>query len=111
MSRHYQVIWTPVAQKDLESVVSFISKESLQAASRVFRTVRIKAASLYRYPLRGRLIPELKHIPGMSFRELVISPWRLAYRITENRVEALAFFDGRRDLSEVLFERLSHVVD
>lgn len=107
MARRYQVIWTPVAQKDLESVVTFIFKDSPQAASKVFRTVRKKASSLYRYPQRGRFVPELMHIPGLPFRELVLAPWRLIYRIKQNRVEILAFFDGRRDLSEVLFERLS----
>lgn len=109
MARRYHVVWTPVAQKDLESVVAFISQESPQAALKVFRTVRLKAALLHRFPQRGRFIHEITHVPGLSFRELVLKPWRLLYRIKENRVEVLAFFDGRRDLSEVLFERLSRV--
>jgi toxin ParE1/3/4 len=109
MPRCYQVIWTPAAQKDLEAATLFISKENPQAAAKVFRSIRLKAALLYRFPLRGRLIPELAHIPGLPFRELVLKPWRLLYRIKEERVEVLAFFDGRRDLSEVLFERLSRM--
>ena len=109
MIRRFQVIWTPVAQRDLGAVVEFIAKDSPAAALKVFRAIRKKAASLYRYPQRGRLIPELIHIPGLPFREVVISPWRLVYRIKERRIEVLAFLDSRRDLEEVLFERLSRV--
>ena len=109
MSKGYQVIWTPVAQKDLEVIVTFVAKENTQAALKIFRTIRMKAHSLYRFPKRGPTIPELAHIPELSFRELVISPWRLVYRIKQNHIEVLAFFDSRRDLSEVLFERLSRL--
>ncbi len=109
MARSYRVIWTPVAQKDLESVITFISQESLQAASKTFHTIRTKASLLYRYPHRGRSLPEFKHIQGLSFREIVITPWRLIYRIKQNRVEILAFLDSRRDLAELLFERLSRI--
>jgi toxin ParE1/3/4 len=109
MARLYKVIWTPAAQRDLEAVTHFISAESPQTAVKIFRSIRLKAALLYRFPQRGRLIPELAHIPGLPFRELVLKPWRLFYRIKEDRIEVLAFLDGRRDLSEVLFERLSRV--
>lgn len=109
MPHRHSVLWTPVAKKDLVSIIDFISKESPQAALKVLHFVRSKAASLYRSPKRGRKIPELLHIPGLSFRELILSPWRLIYRLKQNRVEVLAFFDGRRDLAEVLFERLSRI--
>lgn len=109
MSPRYQVLWTPVAQMDLESVVSLISKNNGSIALKIFRTIRLKASLLYQYPQRGRLIPELSHIAEFSFRELVIPPWRLIYRIKQKRVEILAFFDGRRDLSEILFERISRI--
>jgi toxin ParE1/3/4 len=109
MARRYRVIWTPVAQKDLESLLTFVSQDSVSAAVKIFKTVRLKASLLYKYPERGRIPPEISHIPGLSFRELVFSPWRLIYRVKRDRVEILAFFDGRRDLSETLFERLSRI--
>jgi len=109
MSRRYQVVWTPAAQGDLKSVATYLFQESPQAAAKMVHTVRLKAALLFRFPQRGRFIPELAHVPGLNFRELVLNPWRLFYRVKENRVEVLAFMDGRRDLAEVLFERLSRV--
>ena len=107
MSQQYQVIWMPVAQRDLRSVISRIADDNPHTALKIASKIHSKAALLYRFPLRCRRIPELKNMPDLSFRELIISPWRLMYRIHKKRVEILAFFDGRQDLHEILFERLS----
>ena len=109
MSKPYKVIWTPVAQKDLEATITYLSKDSPKTALKILQTIRSKAATLYHFPKRGRRVPELGHVPELSFREIIISPWRLIYRIKQTQVEILAFFDGRRDLSEILFERLSRL--
>jgi hypothetical protein len=36
----------------------------------------------------------------------VIRPYRLVYRVEADTVTVLALFDGRRDLEDVLLERL-----
>jgi plasmid stabilization system protein ParE len=41
-----------------------------------------------------------------SYRELVEAPWRLIYRAEAERVIVIALLDGRRDLADVLLERL-----
>lgn len=109
--KRFKVEWSPIAQKDLKSVISHISEDNPLIALKRLKMIRQKAASLYLFPQRGRIIPELRHLPELSFRELIISPWRLIYRIQESgknkRIDILAFFDGRRDLEEVLFERIS----
>ena len=38
--------------------------------------------------------------------ELTIRPYRLVYRIEGDTVTVLAVFDARRDLEDLLFERL-----
>jgi hypothetical protein len=35
-----------------------------------------------------------------------VRPYRLVYRIEGNSVNVLALFDGRRDLEDILFERM-----
>ncbi|WP_370693612.1 type II toxin-antitoxin system RelE/ParE family toxin [Nitrospira tepida] len=58
-----------------------------------------------RFPERGRIVPELHQI-GIDFlRELVISPYRLLYRIDHRAVHVLAVFDGRRNLEDLVLER------
>ncbi|MGI8905372.1 MAG: type II toxin-antitoxin system RelE/ParE family toxin [Candidatus Sumerlaeaceae bacterium] len=42
----------------------------------------------------------------LSYRELVVSPWRVIYRITEQHVLVVAIIDGRRNVPDLLYERL-----
>jgi toxin ParE1/3/4 len=41
-----------------------------------------------------------------SWRELVVKPYRILYRVSSDTVTVLAVFDGRRDLEDLLLERL-----
>jgi toxin ParE1/3/4 len=40
------------------------------------------------------------------YRELIVKPYRLIYRVDGNDVWVIAVFDGRRDLTDVLLWRL-----
>jgi len=35
-----------------------------------------------------------------------VAPYRIMYRVAEDRVFVLAVFDGRREIEDVLFQRL-----
>lgn len=109
MSKTYKVFWTGVAQKDLEVITNYIGKGSPQATLKFLRFFQKKATSLKKSPRRGRSIPELALIKETSLKEIIIAPWRLIYRVQEGSVYVLALFDGRRDLEEVLFERLTRL--
>ena len=41
-----------------------------------------------------------------TWREPIVRPYRLVYRIEGDTVTELAVFDGRRDLEDILLERL-----
>ena len=43
------------------------------------------------------------------WRELVVRPYRIVYRIREDIVMGGAVVDGRRDLEELLLERLTRI--
>jgi hypothetical protein len=50
-------------------------------------------------------VPEL-HQEGISvYRELVIAPWRLMYRIADGEVLVLSFIDSRRNVEDILLQR------
>jgi addiction module RelE/StbE family toxin len=103
----YEVLWAESAIRDLERIVDFIALETPQAAERLFERVAEQAVSLESLPFRGRIVPELDRFEITIFRELLISPFRLMYRIEENRVLIVAVFDGRRNLEDVLLARFS----
>jgi plasmid stabilization system protein ParE len=52
------------------------------------------------------LVPELKAVDVLQYRELIEPPWRIIYRIEPDQVMVLAVLDGRRDLRSLLLERL-----
>lgn len=57
-------------------------------------------------PLRGRLVPEVAQYEIANYRELVIPPYRLVYRVGEATVWVVGLFDSRRDLESILLSRL-----
>ena len=104
--RRFRVQWAEVAVRDLEELVSYITVDSETNAARVLKRIETRAAALESNPGRGRVVPELAHFGMRTWRERVVRPYRLMYRIEGDTVTVLAVFDGHRDLEDVLLERL-----
>ena len=102
----YKVFWTETAERDLEEIIDYIALDSVDVAIKIFLKLKTKAESLNIFPKRGRVVPELRENDIFSYRELIINPWRIIYRISGEKVFVLAVLDGRRDLSSILLERL-----
>jgi plasmid stabilization system protein ParE len=102
----YAVQWTAAAARDLELTVEYIAEDSPGQALLVLQKIRARASTLLTMPERGRIVPELK-LHGISiYRELIIAPWRLIYRITDRIVHVHAVIDSRRNLEDILLARL-----
>lgn len=101
----HEVLWTETARTDLEEIVRFIVHYSLDNALAVLDRLEHAAQKLTRLPERGRCVPELKHLDVLTYRELIVRPWRIIYRFDAQRVYVLSVLDGRRDLASLLLER------
>ena len=101
----FEVLWSEVAVQDLEGIVDFIEREAPIAAQRIFDEVAERSRALETLPFRGRVIPELARYEVTTYRELVIPPYRLMYRVDGDRVLVVAVFDSRRDLEDILLSR------
>jgi plasmid stabilization system protein ParE len=99
-------MWTETATRDLEGIVGYIAEDSREQAKKVLKQIRGKTATLRSSPSRGRIVPELLDFDLRSWRELVLSPWRIIYRVEGNVVFVDSVIDGRRDVEEVLMRRL-----
>ncbi len=104
--RRFRVLWAEAAVGDLEDLVSFVAMDSEGDADRLLRRLEARAATLESSPGRGRVVPELARFGMRRWRELVVRPYRLVYRIEGDTVIVLAVFDGRRDPEDLLLERL-----
>ena len=108
-SHHFDVVWSDIAAGDLEAAIEFIEQQNPQAAVQIWNHLRKRAETLSYMPLRGRVVPELKAIGLDTYRELIIDPYRLLFRVEGRTVFVFGIFDGRRDMEEILFERLTRL--
>jgi len=100
-----KVLWTATAKKDLEEIIEYITKDSIQIAIEKYVKIKDAAQQLNRYPEQGRIIPELADQNIRKYREIIIAPWRLMYKIEGNIVYVLAVIDGRRNIEDILLKR------
>ncbi len=105
MSSKYNVVWAYVAEKDLQNIVEYIAEESPRNALNILDEIGQKASDLRLLPERGRIVPELQDQGILQYRELIVSPWRLIYRISGLEVFVLSVIDSRRNVEDILFRR------
>ena len=99
-------LWTAPAAEDLQDVVDFLVEESASAAEKFIDRIEKAAGKLSLHSQMGRVVPELAKHNIARYREVVISPWRVFYRVDEKRVYVLAVIDGRRNVEDILLRRL-----
>jgi toxin ParE1/3/4 len=102
----HRVRSTIAATGDLTQIGLYIAADSIERALEWMDRLEANAARLGRFPDRGREVPELKAMGIRGYREIVVRPYRIVFRIAGRDVFVLAVIDGRRDLAEVLLERL-----
>jgi plasmid stabilization system protein ParE len=104
--QQFEVLWADIAVRDLEEIVSYIAADSPTNARRILIKLRSSAESLTTLPYRGRVVPELRELNLEPWREILVRPYRIIYRISDRRVFIMAVLDGRRDAEDLLLRRL-----
>ena len=106
MKKRYDVIWSETSEKDLVSIVEYIAADSPSNAFEIFKEIKQKASSLYAFPDRGPIVPELRDQGIILYRELIVPPWRIIYRISEKAVYILSVLDSRQNVEDILLKKL-----
>jgi plasmid stabilization system protein ParE len=106
MKQDFKVIWAGSAVRDLEGIIDYIAKDSPGNAKKVLLKIRQSVSDLFHSPHRGRFVPELQHHGILLYREIIITPWRVVYRVSENTVFVLAVFDSRQNFEDILLKKL-----
>ena len=108
MNEKYDAVWSNIAENDLKNIVEYIADDSPPNALKIFKRIKQKASRLHTFPERGRIVPELRDQGILQYRELVISPWRILYRISEKSVLVFSVLDSRRNIEDILLTRLTN---
>jgi len=106
MSPKYDIIWAGVAENDLKEIIEYIAIDSPANALNTLKKIKQKASSLYTLPERGRIVPELQDQGILIYRELIVPPWRIIYRISKMKVYVLSVLDARPNVEDILLKRL-----
>ncbi len=106
MAKKYKVIWSIFAERDLISIIKYIHSNNPVAAKNSLKKIKSKASNLNSFPQRGRIAPELKENGILQYRELIVAPWRIIYRISDQNVYVLSVIDSRRNVEDILLHRL-----
>ncbi len=106
MAKKYKVFWARVAEEDLVSIIKYIHSDNPIAAKNNLKKIKTKVSNLNSFPQRGRIVPELKEQVILQYRELIITPWRIIYRISDSSVYVLSVIDSRQNVEDILLHRL-----
>jgi toxin ParE1/3/4 len=106
MKPKYDIVWADIAKKDLRDIIEFIASDNLDNALKTLTSIRQKASSLYTFPERGRIVPELQDQGIFIYHELIIPPWRIIYRISETEIYVLSVLDSRQNVEDILLKRM-----
>ena len=93
-----EVAWSLAALEDLESIASYIDRDSASYARAVVERILDVASTLAEFPGRGRVVPELGDV---AIRERFVYSYRLIYRVEPTRVLIVAILHGRRLMESV----------
>jgi len=104
--KHFEVVWTKNAEFDLESIIEYIKTDSIEIAKDIFFEIKNQCDQLSIYPAGRRIVPELQEIGILRYRELIYKRWRIVYKIEKDKVYVLIVVDARRDIEDILFQRL-----
>lgn len=87
--------WSEEALEDIESIATFIEKDSPAYAKSVVSKFFEKAEILKNFSYIGRIVPELN---DNNIREVFVYSYRLIYKTDENTVLFVAIVHGKRVL-------------
>lgn len=103
--KNYEVMWTSTAKIDLNEIIEYIAQDPVDIAIEKHEEIKELAEQLVLFPGQGRTIPELLKHNITKYHELIISPWRLMYKIEIDVVYVMGVIDGRRNIEDVLLQR------
>jgi addiction module RelE/StbE family toxin len=106
MTKKYRVIVPPSVTKDLREIVEFYYEVNRSYSKKIFTKIIGRIRELENFPLKGRIVPELKEHNIDAYRELIEENYRIIYKIFDEEVLLISVIDARRNVEEVLIRKL-----
>ena len=106
-AERYEVFLTEGAEQDLESIYDYIAAfDSAANAGYVLDRLLEVTEGLATFPESGSHPKELLALGIREYRQAFFKPYRVIYRVIEQRIYVYLIVDGRRDMQALLARRL-----
>ncbi|MCA3262316.1 MAG: type II toxin-antitoxin system RelE/ParE family toxin [Telmatospirillum sp.] len=103
----FAVLLTQSAARDVEAVYEYLCESDSEAsADKVVAALDVAIESLAKFPARGSPPKELLGVGMIEYRQILVGPYRVIYRVADRRVIVYLIADGRRDMRSLLVKRL-----
>lgn len=103
----FTILLTQDADRDLFELYRYVAANDSPAnALRLLDKIEKVIVGLEVMPTRGHYPSELERIGVLEFREVFFKPYRIIYEISGKDVLVHCVLDGRRDMVDLLQERL-----
>ena len=96
-----QIIWTEPALSDLNEIAEYIALDKPNAARNLVKQVFSSVDKLEQFPELGRTPPELQK---SKYREIIVDPCRIFYRIDQSKLYILYIMRGEMRLRRYLID-------
>jgi plasmid stabilization system protein ParE len=107
MKKEYTVTWASTAENDLSKIITYLAQSSPGNAFKILQKIKKDVSNLYYSPEKCRVVPELYDQGITQYRELIVSPWRIMYRISDSAVYVLSVLDSRQNIEDILLKRFT----
>ncbi|MBW2187900.1 MAG: plasmid stabilization protein [Desulfuromonadales bacterium C00003068] len=102
-----QIVWTEPALNDLQEIAEYIELDDSSAAKKLVKNVFDVVERLVDFPDSGRRPPELKKT---QYREKVVGPCRIFYRVDKTKVFILYILRSERNLRKYLLDERQKII-
>lgn len=103
----YKVVIDPQAKEDMREILFYVSKgDSLRIANNLLDKIEKTCYKLERFPHRGHIPEELKTTGIKRYLEIHCDPYRIIYEIKKRIIYVHSVLDGRRNVQEILSDRI-----
>ena len=103
----YKVFLISDAEEDIFGIYNYVAKyDSPEKADALFEDLQSTCFSLDSFPEQGHIPCELERISVLGYYEIHFKPYRIIYQVRGNEVYIHCILDDRRELQELLQQRL-----
>jgi len=106
MKTRYRVVVPPSVKNDLKGIVEYHYEINRTYSKKLFDKIIQRIRELETFPEKGRIVPELRDHNIVDYKELIEEYFRIVYRVFDEEVLLISIIDGRRNVEEVLIQKL-----